>query len=341
MTVLQAVQEDTDFHALARKALEHYASHGFTTITVTGLGIPVPDSKTHIEVLREAANASDAPLRVQGYVISELIEDIPDLQKQHDNDRFRVLGMKIWADGSVQDHTAALKSDYADMKSRGKANYSQEALNALIAKAHEMGLQVATHGNGDRGVAMVFDAIEAAQTAHPREDARHRIEHFTVTDRDALKRAKDMGITPTFLNQHVYAWGHVFQDRLGQQRASTIDPAGSAERLGMHFSFHDDAPTGHPRPMLMMQIAVTREMQGGGVLNADERVPIDRAIRALTLDPAWQSFIEDTRGSLEVGKYADFVILSSNPRKADAATIKDIKIEETWVDGKVAFTRNQ
>jgi hypothetical protein len=82
-------------------------------------------------------------------------------------------------------------------------------------------------------------------------------------------------------------------------------------------------------------------MQGGGVLNADERVPIDRAIRALTLDPAWQSFIEDTRGSLEVGKYADFVILSSNPRKADAATIKDIKIEETWVDGKVAFTRNQ
>ncbi len=186
---------------------------------------------------------------------------------------------------------------------------------------------------------MVFDAIEAAQAAHHRDDARHRIEHFTVTTRDALKRAKNTGITPTFLNQHIYYWGHVFKKRLGEKRASTIDPAGSAERLGMNFSFHDDAPTGLPKPMLMMQVAVTRQMREGGILNADERIPIDRAIRALTLDPAWQSFSEKTRGSLEMGKYADLVVLSANPRKTDANAIMDIEILETWVDGKIAFKK--
>ncbi len=339
MLLLQGIKTNTNFSELAKTALKYYAEHGFTTITVTGLGISVPDPQTHLKVLKDAALAKDAPVRVQGYVISEFLNKIPQLMKENNNDRFRVLGVKIWIDGSIQDHTAALIEDYADEKTKGKANYTQEVYNKFIAKAHDMNLQISTHANGDRGVIMVFEAIEAAQAAHPRDDARHRIEHFTATNRDLLKRAKNAGITPTFLNQHVYEWGHVFKKRLGEERASTIDPAGSAERLGMNFSFHDDAPTGIPKPMLMMQVAVTRQMREGGILNADERIPIDRAIRALTLDSAWQSFIEETRGSLEVGKYADLVILSANPRKTDANAIMDIKILETWVDGKIAFKK--
>ena len=339
MLLLAGIKTKTDFRELAKTALEYYAEHGFTTITVPGLGIPVHDSQTNLKVLKEAALAKDAPVRVQGDVISELLDKIPELMKENNNDRFRVLGVKIWADGSTQDHTAALIEDYADKKSKGKVNYTQEAYNKFVATAHDRGLQIATHANGDRGVNMVFDAIEAAQAAHHRDDARHRIEHFTVTNRDALKRAKNAGITPTFLNQHIYNWGHVFEKRLGEERASTIDPAGSAERLGMNFSFHDDAPTGLPKPMLMMQVAVTRQMREGGILNADERIPIDRAIRALTLDPAWQSFIEKTRGSLEMGKYADLVVLSANPRKTDANAIMDIEVLETWVDGRIAFKK--
>ncbi|MBT4522662.1 MAG: amidohydrolase, partial [Halieaceae bacterium] len=336
--VLKGDKSKVDYAKLAKESLQIYAKAGFTTITVTGLAVPLPDPMAHYENIRNAALAKDAPVRVQGYVVSQLMDHIPQLMEGN-NDRFRVLGVKIWIDGSIQGHTALLEHNYADKNDIGKGNYSQEAYNKLIARAHNMGLQIASHANGDRAVRMTFEAIEAAQRAHHRDDARHRIEHFTVTNRDALKRAKIAGITPTFLNQHIYEWGHVFTQRLGSERVQTIDPAGSAERLGMNFSFHDDAPTGLPEPLKMIQIAVTREMRHGGILNADERIPVDRAIRAVTLDTAWQSFTEQTRGSLEPGKYADLVILSGNPRKSDAGSIMNIVVLETWLEGKRVYIK--
>jgi predicted amidohydrolase YtcJ len=331
--VLKGDKTKTNFEDIVKESLNNYAQNGFTTITITGLGVPLPTPEKHFSLIKNAAMAKDSPVRVQGYVVSEWVDKIPALMKNN-NDHFRVLGMKIWVDGSIQGHTALLKDKYADRDIYGKANYTQKMYNDIVLKAHKMGLQIASHSNGDAAVEMTFKAYAAAQKAYPRKDARHRIEHFTVTDRDSLKRAKDLGVTPTFLNQHVYEWGQVFIKRLGEKRASTVDPAGSAERLGMNFSFHDDAPTGLPQPLKMIQIAVTREMRMGGVLNADERIPIDRAIRAVTIDPAWQSFIENTRGSLDIGKYADLVILSSNPRKADSKNIMHIKVLETWLQGR-------
>ncbi len=323
----------TDFEYITKEALKNYAQNGFTTMTITGLGVSLPTPEKHFSLLKNAAIAKDSPVRVQGYVISEWMDRIPEMMKNN-NDRFRVLGMKIWIDGSIQGHTAFLNEKYASSDTHGKANYTQEKYNEIVLKAHKMGLQIASHSNGDAAVDMTFRAYAAAQKAYPRQDARHRIEHFTVTDRDSLKRAKNLGVTPTFLNQHVYEWGKVFIERLGEKRASTVDPAGSAERLGMNFSFHDDAPTGLPQPLKMIQIAVTREMRMGGILNADERISVDRAIRAVTIDPAWQSFTENTRGSLETGKYADLVMLSSNPRKADSKNIMDIKVLGTWLEGR-------
>jgi predicted amidohydrolase YtcJ len=335
LSVLLAAFSDAppDFEALARETLVQYASHGFTTITVTGLGMPFPTPEGHIRNLKQAAESDGAPVRVQGYVNSDMLDHIPEMVGG--DDRFKVLGMKLWADGSIQGYTAALKENYSNRDSRGIANYTQQELDEILGTAHRKGLQLAVHANGDQAIEMSLSALERAQREYPREDARHRVEHFTVANRELLKRAKEAGVTPTFLDQHVYVWGKVFRDRfLGHERAHTIDPAGTAERLGMHFSFHDDAPTGQPDPLLMIQIAVTREMRGGGVLNESERIPIDRAIRALTFDPAWQSFCEDTRGSLEVGKYADLVLLSGNPRKVDANKIKDLKVLETWVGGE-------
>jgi predicted amidohydrolase YtcJ len=335
LSVLLAAFSDAppDFEALTRATLVQYASKGFTTITVTGLGMPFPTPEAHIRNLKQAALSEGAPVRVQGYVNSDMLDQIPGMVGG--DDRFKVLGMKLWADGSVQGYTAALAENYSNRDSKGVANYTQEALNEILGRAHRKGLQIAVHANGDRAIEMSLTALEKAQKDFPREDARHRVEHFTVANRTLLKRAKEAGVTPTFLDQHVYVWGKVFLDRfLGHHRAHTLDPAGTAERLGMHFSFHDDAPTGEPDPLLMIQIAVTREMREGGILNESERIPIDRAIRALTFDPAWQSFCEDTRGSLAVGKYADLVILSGNPRKVDASKIKDLKVLETWVGGK-------
>jgi len=323
-----------DYPALTRRTLRSYAAHGFTTITVPGLGTPGPTPDAHIANLRQAARAVQAPVRVQGYVISTQRQRIPELREDSDA-RFRVLGMKLWADGSTQGYTAALQAPYKGRATRGEVNYQQDQLNRMILKAHRQGWQIAVHTNGDRAMAMTLDAYAEAQDRKARPDARHRMEHCTVANRDLLHRAKDLGVTCSFLNQHVFIWGQRFREEiLGPERSSHLDPAGTAERLGMRFTFHDDAPTGQPDPMLMLQTAVTRQMRAGGVLNRSERVPIDRAIRALTRDAAWQTHFEDRVGALERGKLADLVLLSANPRKTDPTEIKDIQVLATYLAGR-------
>jgi predicted amidohydrolase YtcJ len=323
-----------DFTEVTRESLQNYARNGFTTMTIPGLGMPAPTPEKQIANLRQAARSEKAPIRVQGYVISTERKRINELRQDND-DRFRVLGMKLWADGSTQGYTAALEEPYKGKDTRGTANYSQEQLTKLIVSAHKNGWQVATHTNGDRAMDMALNAYAKAQKQKKRPDARHRMEHCTVGNRDLMHRAVNLGVTCSFLNQHVYIWGEKFRDEiLGQDRASHLDPAGTAERLGMRFTFHDDAPTGQPEPMLMLQTAVRRQIRDGGVLNADERVPIDRAIRALTIDAAWQTHFEDKVGSLEKGKYADLVLLDSNPRKTDPDKIKDIEVLGTYLAGR-------
>ena len=323
-----------DFRALTQRSLENYAEKGFTTITVPGLGMPAPSPDAHIEHLRAVARSDQAPVRVQGYVISSQRDRIHRLISDNDA-RFRVLGMKLWADGSTQGYTAALEEPYKGRDTTGEANYEQKKLNELVLAGHRGGYQVAIHANGDRAMKMALNAYEHAQHEQEREDARHRMEHCTVGNRELLYRATELGVTCSFLNQHVYVWGQAFRDDiLGEQRARHLDATGTAERLGMRFTVHDDAPTGQPDPMLMLETAVTRQMRDGGVLNADERVPIDRAIRALTRDAAWQTHAENDRGSLEAGQYADLVLLDANPRKTKPDQLSEIEVLATWVAGR-------
>jgi len=326
--------EDIDFRAVTRRSLKGYAEQGFTTVTVPGLGMPAPEPDEHIQNLRAVARSDQAPVRVQGYVISSRRDRINRLISDNDA-RFRVLGMKLWADGSTQGYTAALEEPYQGRDTTGEANYAQTRLNELVLAGHRGGYQVAIHANGDRAMKMALNAYEHAQEEQEREDTRHRMEHCTVGNRELLHRATELGVTCSFLNQHVYIWGQAFRDDiLGEERARHLDAMGTAERLGMRFTIHDDAPTGQPDPMQMLETAVTRQMRDGGVLNADERVPIDRAIRALTRDAAWQSHAENDRGSLEAGKYADLVLLDANPRKIRPENLSEIKVLATWVAGR-------
>ncbi len=334
LTGLGDTAGEIDFRALTRRSLENYARQGFTTITVPGLGMPAPTPDAHIDHLRSVARADQPPVRVQGYVVSSQRERIHGLIPDNDA-RFRVLGMKLWADGSTQGYTAALEEPYKGRDTTGNANYEQEQLNELVLAGHRGGYQVAIHANGDRAMKMALNAYEHAQEEQEREDPRHRMEHCTVGNRELLHRATEVGVTCSFLNQHVYVWGQAFRDDiLGEQRARHLDATGTAERLGMRFTVHDDAPTGQPDPMLMLETAVTRQMRDGGVLNADERVPIDRAIRALTRDAAWQTHAENDRGSLEAGKYADLVLLDANPRKTKPEKLSEIEVLATWVAGR-------
>lgn len=318
---------------MAKAALKIYADAGYTTVTDLGLGLPLPTQEDHIKIMRDISNAPDAMMRTQGFLVTNLLDKVPELQKQN-NDMFKVLGLKIWADGSIQGYTAAMKEGYKDSSTKGTLNFSQDQLTELVLNARKLGIQVAIHANGDQAIEDTLRAFEKAQETYPSEDPRFRIEHASIVEPDQWKRVAKVKATPSFTEHHVYYWGDVFQDKiLGNPRAEWLDAAKTAKDLGLRFSFNDDslAPA---RPLLFIQVAATRKTDDGRELNADQKISIDDAIKGVTLYPAWQSFREKELGSIETGKFADFVILEQNPKKVDVNKIKDIKVKERWLNGK-------
>lgn len=333
--------DNIDFVQVAKDAADYYAERGYTTVTDLALGLPIPNALANIQSLILAANQPYAPVRIQGYVIYPLLEQIKEMRKNN-TEYFQVLGVKIWSDGSLQGYTGALLEDYEDKETKGKLNYSSSELGEMVLKAHKMGLQVAVHANGDRAIQDVLAAYENALNQVPAEDPRFRIEHATLLDPSDFDTMKRVKATPSFSVLHIYEWGPVFQERiLGQKRADRIDSARSTRNVGVKFSINDDT-LGPLEPLLFVETIMTRKMDNGKILNPNETISIDEALKSITLYPAWQTFREKELGSIEVGKFADFVILDKNPKKIAPDKISEIKVLGTYINGRpVKSLKNQ
>ena len=169
------------------------------------------------------------------------------------------------------------------------------------------------------------------------QDRRLRIEHFTVNNESQVKQAVKLGVVPSFTIGHVNYWGAAFNDHIiGSERAKRIDPAGDFKRAGGKFTLHSDTPVSNVGPLNYVSEEVTRlwQLPPQKVLGPDQAVSVDDAIRAITIDAAYQIFADNIVGSLEVGKQADLVVLEKNPRQTAPADIRNIKVKGTWIDGK-------
>jgi predicted amidohydrolase YtcJ len=132
-------------------------------------------------------------------------------------------------------------------------------------------------------------------------------------------------------------WGEAFHDHIvGPERADRIDPSADFKKEGARFVYHSDSPVSNVGPLNYISEGAGRLWQKAPrkVLGSNERVTVDDAIRAVTINPAYEMFSDDKVGSLEVGKQADLVVLESNPRKTPVENIRNIKVMETWIDGK-------
>jgi predicted amidohydrolase YtcJ len=257
----------------------------------------------------------------------------------------RVGAVKIIADGSPQGLTAYLTSPYlpasgAPSGFAGIVAMPLEQLQAWVLRYHKAGYQLAIHGNGDAAIDDIISAVSAAQHAHPRTDARHILVHAQTLRRDQLPRLQQLGMSPSFFTAHTYYWGDWHRLRsLGPQRAASISPANWADQAGLRYSLHTDSPVTPMLPMQMIWSATRRETLTGHVLGPQQRISRQRALRAITIDAAWQNFLEDSRGSLEAGKLADLVVVSADPLQVD--NVRDIQVLRTYIGGKEVFRCNQ
>jgi predicted amidohydrolase YtcJ len=250
----------------------------------------------------------------------------------------RAVSWKLISDGSNQGRTGYQREPYLGSAGRGAANMPEAELAEDIRYAHDHGWQVMVHANGDAAIDLTVAAYEKALAGAAPRDLRHRIEHCSLAGDDHFRRMAEIGVSPSFLMNHVYYWGQALRDNiLGPSRASRLDAVASALRHGLRPSFHSDYRVSPISPLAAVRTAVTRCMRGGGTLNPAECVSVAAALRAVTIDAAWQTHTDGQLGSLVPGKYADLVILSADPRATEPAAIGDITVHQTRLAGHVAW----
>jgi predicted amidohydrolase YtcJ len=338
---LKAMPQPTpqDLERAMRGTLDRAAAAGCTALNDAGIGVLAGTSDL---ALLQRVIQDDPPARMTGFLVSTSLDDWTQmgLTPNTGDDRLRLLGMKFWSDGSNQGETGYLREPYLNSTSRGTANYTLEQLTEGMQQAHDRGWQIAVHANGDAAIDLALSAYETILKKSPRTDHRHRIEHCSLAHPDQIAKMKALGVLPTFLIGHVYFWGRAFRDRvIGPERAANLDPTADALNAGLQWSMHSDFDVTPIQPLQYVETAVTRLMRDGGqVLGPNQRVPVEAALKAVTIQPAYQCRLETITGSLEVGKYADLVLLDKDPTAVDPTTISGIKVWETWVGGYQRFT---
>ena len=258
--------------------------------------------------------------------------------------RFRVGGIKVNLDGTPAGKTAWLTKPYKVPPAgqpetyRGYPTFSDGVLFPVIKDAVKRKLQILAHCNGDAASDQYIKALSHAGTPDELKALRPVMIHAQTVREDQLDDMVRMGILPSFFSMHTYYWGDWHRDEtLGRERAYRISPAASAIRREMIWTSHHDAPVALPDSIRILSSCVTRKSRSGDVIGPDQRVPMADAIKALTAHAAWQYGEEARKGTIEVGKLADFVILSANPMTVDPDKIMELKVVETIKEGKSVY----
>lgn len=326
---------------MTTQAAAEYLSVGVTTASAGGMPLSVA------KLLGLLSSLNQFPQRVALFPLFEEVgEDLLSGALVLDalgDARVSVPRVKIIADGSIQGYTGYLSEPYyrpfkGDAAYRGYPSVPREELFRQVAGLYERRIQVAIHCNGDASIDDGLDAIAAAAQAYPWPEARPLIIHAQMTRLDQIERMAELGVTPSFFSAHTYYWG----DRhaaifMGPERAANMSPARWAQEAGVRFSSHMDTPVTPMLPLQAVWSQVNRESTAGVVIGPGQTIDRLSALRAVTIDAAWQVFMDDQIGSIEPGKRADLVVLSDNP--LTAVDMRSIKVDRTVIDGATVYSR--
>lgn len=331
--------------ALISQALTTYtkAAAAAGTTTLHEPGTIKPD---WVEGLAELSNSLDVRLSAS-FSTDEVTASAAyaalgpsSMAKKLPNSRFSLYGMKFWADGSNQAQMAAQTQPYLNRNDKGATNYPASEMAALCGAARKAGWSILIHCQGDAAVDAALDAIEAAYGTSPSTGV-NRLEHATMARRDQIERMKALQVEPSFIPDFLYLYGAAYRDQIfGSPRADFMVPAGAAATAGVPMSLHSDAPAaGLPvNPLRHVQTAVTRRCATDRtVIGPELALTIDAAMRAVTVSAARHLGLDDTIGTIEQGKEADFTVLESDPYQTEPEEISRIPVSATWVAGTKKF----
>ncbi len=322
-----------------RAGADRWASYGYTTAQD---GRSMPDM---LKIMQQVAKAGDLKIDVVAY--PDVLVDRNVIKQEFSpnyKNRFRVGGAKLTIDGSPQGFTAWRDQpyykpvgDYPEGYVGYPAAQAEQVIDA-INWAFSNDLQILTHSNGEAASDLLIAAIAAARKVYPQKELRPVLIHGQFLREDQVDSLQKLDILPSLFPMHTYYWGDWHREHtVGPELADDISPTGWCVERGMKFTSHHDAPVANPNSMRVLDATVTRRSRSGDIIGPSHRVDVMTGIKAMTLWSAWQHFEEDRKGSIEVGKLADFVILDKDPTAVDVNTLDEIKVTETIKEGKTIF----
>ena len=292
-----------------------------------------------LRTYQEGRDTGDLTLRVYALMWYRYFPALRDagITAGMGDDRLRIGGIKMVADGAIASRTAYLSEPYVgSCCDHGILTMTEDEIADNVMEMHAAGFQVCIHANGDSTIDYVLKAYEAAQAAYPRPDPRHRVEHCTLVNPDLLTRMNRLGAVATPFCTYVYYHGEKMQF-YGEERLQWMFAQRSFMDYGVMSTGATDYPPGPFEPLMGIQSCVTRTDSEGREWGLNQRISVEDALRIYTLNGAYAGFEENLKGSIEVGKLADFTVLAEDPTSIDPFGIKDIPVERTIVGGETVY----
>jgi len=338
--------------------LKDYAKKGNTTVVSAGL----TSSDKIIVRLYEHLSSQKPALLSQVLALTGLFPERSQLPRHfiyhrhdmdnllpssHENgdDSFKILGIKLWYDGSPYTGSMYLEKPYMNSElarrelhihqgDRGHSLISKNELEGYIKKYNAAKWQISVHTQGDSANGETLEVFNNVNKTMDITPYRHRIEHCLLLDRNLMPEMKKLNITPSFHINHIYYYGKALNDSIiGADRADRVLPVKSAAEAGLNYTLHADQPMFESDPFSLIYTAVTRKTREGIVMGANEGISVLDALKALTTMSAWQIGFEKKLGSISKGKYADLIILDRNPLEIPVEKIRDTRILKTIING--------
>ncbi|MCG8920392.1 amidohydrolase [Actinokineospora sp. PR83] len=323
-------------------------AEGITAVAEAGIGGGlIRHSPVELDAYQRAEEQGRLPLRVRLMVAGSLLrpvaahgtDDTPramdlGLRTGFGGERLSLGALKVFTDGGMMARTAALTEPYVGEAGAGELYAPADELRGVIVDGHRAGWQLAVHAIGDRAVDVALDAIEAAQTAHPRPTARHRVEHAGLVRPDQLPRFATLGVTPVVQPAFLWSFGDDYARIMGPDRAPWLYRGQSFIDEGVRLVGSSDRPVTVGAPLRAMQFLLDRTSALGTVVGPAEAVTPATAVHAYTTEAAWSCHWEDDLGALTPGSLADLVVLTADPHHVPPA---EIAVRATAVAGEVVW----
>ena len=337
---------------------EAYLREGLTSVTEAGVGGGwIGQSPVELAAYAAAREQGRLHVRAELMVVSDAFHPLTahpsdgievgidlGLRTGFGDDWLRLGPMKIFTDGSLVGRTAAMSAPYdgdpghGDVENRGYLQADAGQLTAAIIAAHRAGWRVAAHAIGDRAIDLALDAFDAAAVSCPRRDPRHRIEHFAAARPDQVARAAALGVIPVGQGRFATELGDGMLAAVGPDRHAWLYRQRSVLDAGLVLPGSSDRPVVTGTPLLGLHDMVNRRTAAGAAFNAREAISAEAALRAYTWGSAYASKAEHVKGSIEIGKLADFAVLSEDPTAVSPDRIAGLQVIATIIDGELRYS---